>query len=492
MFEAAELGHTVDKETYRKRVPALREALLDAQYDLGQSRRSSVLFLFTGVKASGKTETIQRLLEWMDPRFIETHARQELTQEERERPPMWRYWRALPPKGRIGIFLGHWYTDPLWARVTGELGGAGFEKRIAEINRFERMLSDEDVVVVKFYLHVTKKQQRKQLDRLAANPRTAWRVTKEDWETLSLYDQAEEVGEHLVRVTSAPHAPWLVIEGVDARYRDLAVGETVLEILRRALKKRPRRPAAPRPRMGVPSMDERTVLSELDLSQKMSESVYTRELEKWQGRLALLSREKKFRKRSLVALFEGNDAAGKGGAIRRVARALDPRLYNIVPIAAPNDEEKAHPYLWRFWRRLPRLGHFTVFDRSWYGRVLVERIEGLCPEMDWWRAYSEINDFEADLVEHGVVVVKFWLAISREEQLRRFKERERTPYKRFKITPEDWRNRKRWEAYTEAVCMMVERTSTETARWTLVEAEDKYFGRVKVLQTLCERLEESL
>jgi len=239
-------------------------------------------------------------------------------------------------------------------------------------------------------------------------------------------------------------------------------------------------------------MDERTVLSELDLSQKMSESLYTRELEKWQGRLALLSREKKFRKRSLVALFEGNDAAGKGGTIRRVARALDPRLYNIVPIAAPSDEEKAHPYLWRFWRRLPGLGHFTVFDRSWYGRVLVERVEALCPEADWWRAYSEINDFEAELVEHGVVVAKFWLAISREEQLRRFKERERTAYKRFKITPEDWRNRKRWEAYSEAVCMMVERTSTETSRWTLVEAGDKYFGRVKVLRTLCARLEEKL
>jgi len=492
MFEAAELGHAVDKQTYHKRVPALREALLDAQYDLGQSRRFSVLFLFVGVKASGKTETIQRLLEWMDPRFIDTHAREEPTQEEQERPPMWRYWRALPPKGRIGIFLGHWYTDPLWARVTGQLEDAAFEKRIAEINRFERMLSDEGVIIVKFYLHVTKKQQRKQLEQLAADPRTAWRVTKEDWDTLSLYDQAEEVGEHLARVTSAPHAPWLVIEGANARYRDLAVGQTVLAVLRRALEKRARRPGAQPPRTGLPRLDERTVLSELDLSQKLSDSVYTRELEKWQGRLALLSREKRFRKRSLVAVFEGNDAAGKGGTIRRVARALDPRIYNIIPIAAPSDEERVHPYLWRFWRHLPRLGHFTVFDRSWYGRVLVERVEGLCPEADWWRAYSEINDFEAELVDHGVVVTKFWLATSRAEQLRRFRERERTPYKRFKITPEDWRNRKKWDAYAEAVCAMVERTSTETARWTLVEAEDKYFARVKVLRTLCQQLEEIL
>jgi len=354
------------------------------------------------------------------------------------------------------------------------------------------MLNDEKLIVVKFYLHVTKKQQRKQLDRLAANPRTAWRVTKEDWENLLLYDQAEEAGEHLVRVTSAPHAPWLVIEGANTRYRDLAVGQTVLDVLRRALETRARRPPAPQPRAGLPRLDERTVLSELDLSQKLSGSVYARELEKWQGRLALLTREKKFRKHSLVALFEGTDAAGKGGAIRRVARALDPRIYNIVPISAPSDEEKAHPYLWRFWRHLPRLGHFTIFDRSWYGRVLVERVDGLCSEVDWWRAYSEINDLEAELVEHGVVVAKFWLAISREEQLRRFRERERTRYKRFKITPADWRNRKRWDAYTEAVCTMVERTSTETARWTLVEAEDKYFGRVKVLETFCARLEESL
>jgi polyphosphate:AMP phosphotransferase len=492
MFEAAELGHSVDKETYRKRVPALREALLDAQYELGQSRPSSVLFLFTGVKASGKTETIQRLLEWMDPRFIDTHARQDPTQQELEHPPMWRYWRALPPKGRIGIFLGHWYADALWARVNGELGDAAFENRIAEINRFERMLSDEDVVIVKFYLHVTKKQQRKQLDRLAGDPRTAWRVTKEDWESLSLYDQAEAVDEHLVRVTSTPHAPWLVIEGADERYRDLAVGQTVLAVLRRALEKRARQARVPQQRAGLPRLDERTVLSELDLSQKISASTYPRELEKWQGRLSLLSREKKLRKRSVVALFEGNDAAGKGGVIRRTARALDPRIYNIVPIAAPNDEERAHPYLWRFWRRLPQRGHVTIFDRSWYGRVLVERVEGLCSEVDWWRAYSEINDFEAELVDHGIVVVKFWLAISREEQLRRFRERKRTPYKRFKITREDWRNRKKWGAYTEAVCMMVERTSTETARWTLVEAEDKYFARIKVLKTLCARLEECL
>jgi polyphosphate kinase 2 (PPK2 family) len=194
----------------------------------------------------------------------------------------------------------------------------------------------------------------------------------------------------------------------------------------------------------------------------------------------------------VVAVFEGHDAAGKGGAIRRIAGALDARIYQIIPIAAPTEEERAQPYLWRFWRHLPRRGHMAVFDRSWYGRVLVERVEGFCGEYDWMRAYNEINDFEAQMAEHGVIVVKFWLTISQEEQLKRFKEREKTGFKRFKITEEDWRNREKWDQYEQAVCDMVDRTSTETAPWILVEANDKNFARLKVLRSLCERIEGSL
>ena len=194
----------------------------------------------------------------------------------------------------------------------------------------------------------------------------------------------------------------------------------------------------------------------------------------------------------MVAVFEGNDGAGKGSSIRRVTSALDARCYDNVSVAAPTEEECAQPYLWRFWRHLPRRGRFTFFDRSWYGRVLVERIEGFCSEADWMRAYSEINDFESRLSRHETVVVKFWLAISKDEQLRRFKQREKTPFKRFKITDEDWRNREKWDAYETAVCDMVDRTSTAGAPWTLVEANNKYFARIKVLKTLCAAVEAAL
>jgi polyphosphate kinase 2 (PPK2 family) len=241
-----------------------------------------------------------------------------------------------------------------------------------------------------------------------------------------------------------------------------------------------------------PPLNRLNVLRSLKLDQPMTKAKYEKELDKWQEKLGALARDKGMRKLSVVALFEGNDAAGKGGAIRRVTGALDPRYYANVAVAAPSEEERAQPYLWRFWRHIPRRGRFVFFDRSWYGRVLVERVERLAPERDWMRAYAEINDFELALARHGIVLVKYWLAISKDEQLRRFRQREKVPFKRFKITPEDWRNRKKWDAYEEAVCDMVERTSTRIAPWTLVEANNKYFARIKVLRTLCEALEKAL
>jgi len=243
----------------------------------------------------------------------------------------------------------------------------------------------------------------------------------------------------------------------------------------------------------IQTIDQRTVLSELDLTHKLDKKDYERDLAKYQARLSELVRDPRFAgKRSLVLVFEGSDAAGKGGSIRRVGASLDARQYQIIPIAAPTDEERAQPYLWRFWRHIPRIGRVAVFDRSWYGRVLVERVEGFCSEADWLRAYAEINDFEHQLAEAGVVVVKFWLQISADEQLRRFKEREATDFKRFKITDEDWRNREKWDAYRQAVNDMVDRTSTPQAPWVLVPSEDKGWARIKVLKTLCQRLEAAL
>ena len=241
-----------------------------------------------------------------------------------------------------------------------------------------------------------------------------------------------------------------------------------------------------------PAADRRDLINTLDMRLALTKKRFDKDLEKYQGRLNLLTRNPKFRQRSLIIVFEGSDAAGKGGSIRRITGALDARQYQTIPIAAPTEEERAQPYLWRFWRHAPRTGRVTIFDRSWYGRVLVERVEGFAPEADWMRAYAEINDFEDQLVRNGALVVKFWLAITAEEQLKRFKEREKTRFKRFKITAEDWRNRKKWDDYEHAVCDMIDRTSIEVAPWTLVEANDKYHARIKVLKTLCDRLEDGL
>ena len=495
MFEDAELGHAVSKEEYARRSAELRDALLAAQYALKDAKSFPVIVVVGGVEGGGRGETVNALTSWMDPRHIEVNGIGDPSDEESERPRYWRFWRALPPKGKIGIFFGSWYTWPIinsvmerkkphWARI---------ERRVGEINRFEAMLANEGALVIKFWFHLPKKVQRKRLKELKKDPLTRWRVTTRDEAFFNKYDRFVQVSSRVIGETSHAHAPWTVVEGTDRRYRELCVAEGLLGALQHRLATH----AAELPRIATadptPNVDtKRTVLSELDLTQKISRATYDRELERWQGKLALLTRHKRFREHSVVVAFEGNDAAGKGGAIRRVAGAVDARMVRIIPVAAPSDEEKAHPYLWRFWRQLPRHGNIAVFDRSWYGRVLVERVEGYCSAWDWQRAYGEINDFEEEMSGHGIILAKFWLAISKQEQLKRFKAREAITYKTFKITEEDWRNRKKWDAYSEAVCDMVGQTSTVHAPWTLVEANDKYHARIKVLRTLHDRIESVL
>jgi polyphosphate:AMP phosphotransferase len=491
MFETAEIGHSIDKATYRAAVPGLRAALLEAQVDLFENKKIPVVVLISGQDGAGKGETINVLYEWMDPRFLSTLAFAEPTDEERERPAMWRYWRSLPPKGRIGIFAGSWYSDPIRQRIQGEISLKELDARAEQINRFEAMLVNEGALVLMFWFHVTKDGQEKRLKALESDPLTAWRVTKWNWDRLKTYDQLQDVAGHLLRITNTAWAPWVVVEGTDDRYRSLTVGTILLAALKDRLQNSQRQisPVAPMVRVDT---DGRNVLSELNLDLTLDAKQYKADLAHWQGRLSELVRDPRFKGRSLVCAFEGADAAGKGGAIRRIGAALDARQYQVIPVAAPTEEERAQPHLWRFWRHLPRQGHVAIFDRTWYGRVLVERVEGFCSEADWLRGYTEINDFEHEMADAGVIVVKFWLQISQAEQLRRFKEREKIEFKRFKITQEDWRNREKWDAYQQAICDMVERTSTGDAPWTMVEANDKSYARVKILRTLCQRLEAEL
>ncbi len=492
MFESAELGHKIDKATYDAEVPKLREALLEAQLDLAKLSKFPVIILIGGLDGAGRGETVNLLNEWMDPRFIQTHGMGEPSDEELDRPMMWRFWRALPPKGRIGVFLGSWYTWPILNRVVGRTKVADLDQSLERAKRLEKMLTDEGALILKFWMHLSKDKQEKRLKLLEKDPKTRWRVTDRDWKHFKMYDKFRVVHESVIRHTSTAEAPWIIVEGYDARYRGLTVGKVILDAIRKRLKEAGQKTTevyAPPP---LPSIDQLDILKTLDLGQEIDKKKFQLELEKYQGKLALLTRNPKFKDITVIAMFEGNDAAGKGGAIRRITSALDARYYNIIPVAAPTEEERAQPYLWRFWRHIPRRGRVTIFDRSWYGRVLVERVEGFCSKTDWMRAYSEINDFEAQLVRHNIVVVKFWLTISKEEQLKRFKEREKIGFKRFKITEEDWRNRKKWGDYEHAVCDMVDRTSTEIAPWTLVEANDKNFARIKILKTMCTQIEAAM
>jgi len=491
VFESAEIGNRVDKEAYNLQAPDVRVALLHLQGDLKEAGLP-VLVIIGGVEGAGKGETVNLLLEWLDARGVRTYAFGEPSDEERERPRFWRYWRALPGKGRIGIFFGAWHTQPIVDRVFKRLGRARFDQELDRIADLERMLTADGVLILKFWMHLSKKAQRARLKELEKDPKLSWKVTKREWKFFELYDDFREVSEHALRRTSAPEAPWHVIEASDARYRNLTVTTIIREAIQSRLDELKEKPAPAREKPPLPAPRPINILNSLDLTRALPDEDYEKALLKYQSRLNRLHRELPKKGRSLALLFEGPDAAGKGGTIRRVIQAMDARAYQVISVAAPTEEERQQPYLWRFWRHLPRQGHVTLYDRSWYGRVLVERLEGFCPPADWNRAYTEINAFEEQQADFGTILVKFWLHVSPEEQLRRFQEREHIAYKQYKITEEDWRNREKWNGYEAAACDMIERTSTDVSPWVLIEANDKNWARVRVLKTVCHRLEEAL
>jgi polyphosphate:AMP phosphotransferase len=491
MFEVAELGRKVSKQEFDEAEPALRSELLEAEFAL-RSRKFPVIIIVSGANCAGKGEFVHRLNEWLDPRGVDTHAFAQSTEEERARPRFWRFWRVLPARGRFGVFFWSWYSEPMVRRVYREIKAAELDGELDRIAFFEKMLADDGALVVKLWFHLTKKEQARRLKKLEDDPDTRSRVRPEDRRNLKLYDKFIRTSERVIRRTDTAQCPWHLIEATDRRYRELTGGRIILESLQARLKEEAPKPPA---EAGPAAQEEKsveTVLDHVNLAQKLNDRQYRESLEKYEGRLTRLTWEAHAKKISTVALFEGWDAAGKGSAIRRVTAGIDPRLYRIIPIAAPSDEERAQHYFWRFWRKLPMAGYVTIFDRSWYGRVLVERVEKFATENEWKRAYLEINDFEEQLADRGIALAKFWIHISKEEQLQRFKEREKIQFKRYKITDEDWRNRKKWDAYKEAINEMVARTSTEFAPWTVVPGNDKYFARVRIMKTLCEALERLL
>jgi polyphosphate:AMP phosphotransferase len=492
MLAAAVQGHTLPQKNFDAALVKLRTNLLQAHFAL-RTRKFPVIVIVSGADGAGKGELVQRLNEWLDPRGVATHAFWEASDEERERPFYWRFWRALPGRGRIGILFGSWYTEPIIRRVYHKAKAGQFDGALDRIVAFEKMLAADGALIVKLWLHLPKAAQKKRLKKLEKEGR----IAPDDWKHYKLYSRFTKVSERALRHTHTDAAPWHVVEATDRRYRELTVGKLLLAELTHRLRETDGRPATRTtlPRLTLtrpPRRKTGSPLARVDLGQKLTDAEYVRALETQQTRLSKLAWVAHEKKRSMVLVFEGWDAAGKGSAIRRVTQAMDPRLYRVVGIAAPTDEERAQHYLWRFWRHLPRAGTSTLFDRSWYGRVLVERVEGFASATDWGRAYAEIVDFEAQMAEHRMIVNKFWLHISQQEQLRRFRERQRIDYKQYKITDEDWRNRKKWPDYAVAVDDMVEKTGTDFAPWTLVAGNDKKFARVQILKTMVKRLEAEL
>ena len=473
----------------KRQVTQLRDELLDLQLELRESKRRALALIVTGAPSAGRSETINGLLEWLDPKYIRVHAFGPPDVAERRRPAMWRYWRTLPARGSMTFYFAGWYADSLSSARTGTRVSPQIAKRAVErIRQLESMLAADGISVVKVHLQVDRSTQRERLKRLCANELTRWRVTDEDRWFARHYTQAKRIARGYIKATTHPAAPWHVIDGKNEVKRLLEVGG----ILRNALKRTLAKSSAPK-KTARPNTSLRRAQLRADVAAKeLDDDQYEEELEALQGRLALLVRRPRFRRHALALVFEGIDAAGKGGAIRRVTHALDARQYQVVPVSAPSAEEARYPYLWRFWRHVPERGEIAIFDRSWYGRVLVERVRHLTPQADWQRAYGEINEFERQLTEHGVVVAKFWLSISKQEQLERFKAREENPLKRFKRDKEDWTNRRYFDAYEAAAAEMIRRTASPDAPWTVVDADIKKHARLQVLREVCDELQNRL
>jgi polyphosphate kinase 2 (PPK2 family) len=494
MLEHVDLSKKISKETYKEIFPDL-EIRLGALQRSARAAGVPVIVALEGWDAAGKGRLINRLTQALDPRGFKVYATSAPNEVERFYPWLWRFWLKIPPEGRFSVFDRSWYGRVLVERMEGLITEPQWQEAYDEIVQFEHQLADSGVVIVKFWLHIARKEQKLRLKAMEKDPALSWKAGKEEWRQNEDYDKWLLAVEEMLERTGTAWAPWTVVEATQNRFARVKVFETVLSALEHELDRRGAAPAKkpePMPEPQDSPTTQQTILDQLDLSLTLEENDYDKQLDELQERLFEIEHRLYLARIPAVIVYEGQDAAGKGGNIKRLTRGLDPRGYEVIPIAAPTDEEKARHYLWRFWRAIPKAGHITIFDRSWYGRVLVERVEGFCSEDEWRRAFREINEFERHLVDYGTVIVKFWLQIDRQEQIQRFKARQENPYKQWKITDEDWRNRDKWKQYKTAVVDMLQKTSTTYAPWTILEANCKRYARIKALKTVAEALERAL
>jgi polyphosphate:AMP phosphotransferase len=495
MLETADLSRKLSQAEYKA-------VFTDLERRLGECQRAArehgapLIVVFEGWEAAGKGTCISRLALTFDARGFKVHAIGPPNEEERLHPWMWRFWNNLPACDRIAIFDESWYRRVLVERVDQAVAEGEVLEAYDDILQFERQLSDAGYTIVKCFLHISKSEQKKRLKRLEKDPACAWKVTKREWRLHEQYDDYLLAVEEMFRRTSTAEAPWTIVESHDRRFARVKAAETIIAAWERAIQaasKPPAKSARPaRKKASTARTAGTNPLDRADLTLSIAPEDYRRELDRLQETLFELEHQIYVARIPVIIVYEGWDAAGKGGNIRRLVQGLDPRGYEVVPIGPPTAEEKVQHYLWRFWRQIPKGGHITIFDRSWYGRVMVERIEGFCTPEEWQRAYQEINEFEHQLASFGAVITKFWLHLSPEEQLRRFEQRQATPYKQWKLTDEDWRNREKWDQYAQAVGEMIQRTSTPQAPWTIVEAESKQYARTRAIRTVVDAMQAAL
>ena len=498
MLREVDLNKNLTKNEYKEMMDKLAPKFAALQRE-ARAKGLPVMVVFEGWGASGKGTMISRLIQPLDPRGFKVFTIQAENEEEHMHPFLWRFWTKTPAKGRMHIFDRSWYRRVITEQMDAPMDQKRLDAAYHQILSFEEQLSADGTLIIKFFLHISADEQEKRLKKLERSSETKWRVTKADWKHFKQYKAYLPMYDHMLEQTDMSWAPWHVIEATDREYAAVKVMTIVAGMIEERLNeenaKESRSHLAERAQEELPGTEETmrtTVLDGVDVSLTMTKEDYKKRLSVLQKELTRLQNEMYLKRIPVVVALEGWDAAGKGGAIKRLTEPLDPRGYEVVPTAAPNDIEKAHHYLWRFWRARPKDGHMTIFDRTWYGRVLVERVEGFATEQEWKRAYQEINAMESHLVKSGTIVLKFWMHIDQEEQEKRFRQRMETPEKQWKITDEDWRNREKWDAYERAIDEMMLRTSTQEAPWHIIEANSKLYARIKVLEIVVEALEKRL
>ena len=446
-----------------------------------------ILIVFEGWDAAGKGELINRLTLSLDARGFQVYSANTPNREERLRHFLWRFWQKTPEKGRITILNRSWYTRALFDRVEKNVKKSVWQNAYPEIRSFEKQLTDSGTLIVKFFLHISKKEQKKRFKKLEKNPSTRWKINPSDWKNHKKYNLYLDAVRDMFLETETDEASWYFVNAYHEKKAAIKVFSTLCDKIESKLNETLQTNKIFQSEEKFPS-----ILSDIDLTLSLSENDYKILLKKYQKRVWELEHLIFLYRIPVIIVFEGSDAAGKGGSIRRLVEKMDPRGYEVIPIAAPNDIEKKHPYLWRFWNHFPKQGHICVFDRSWYGRVLVERVENFTPVSEWKKAYQEINETEKAWSDFGAVILKYWLQTDSDTQLQRFEERQKNPLKQWKITPEDWRNREKWNDYEKAADEMIDKTNQDHAPWIVVPSNCKRFARIKILKTFIEKVEQKI